>query len=324
MLKKKLSGILLVVFVLWLIVTSYFYSQHQRNVWAVEVPGWEYLDRQGMQVKKVILYDWDKKKAPLNFRKEIFTFIAKLTKNLPREWKQKVYLTAGTLIYFYSDPYASWEGYRIELRGYALKDRFEGAMEKGDFNVFINGRSIGGWGRSWRITDCTNLIEFEVRSTYYSNISDINLIQLRWKMDDGTYLVQFIPVKELDIRKNLLGFFDSQYPAKQEAEKIAADFVLGIASGKENVEDLISRNLSQFPWKRVMGNKITPEQRISWTQLSYVGDYKGFEHVFSITLEYFDIKQNNVDAYQTFYFIEEDNQWRIIDIGELKQGSTPL
>jgi len=320
MLKRKSAGILLIIIAVWSLVTVYFYSQHQRNVWTVEVPGWESLDGQGMQVKEVVFYDWDSKKAEFRTRYMLIHSIIKCVNILPQELGRLVYQTAGYLLSLYHDPYLRCDGYRIELKGYSLKERFAEAWEEGNATIFVNGRSIGDRGRGRETSENSNLINFYVRGTLYSYISDIETIHLQWELEEGTYFVQEIPVKKLGVQKQLLTFFDYPYPKTWDTARVTTTFVRGFALGEAKIKDFLSEKVRDFPWQRLMWMKSSLEHRISYSFPSYVGEYKGFQNVFTVTLEYWlDDKPPDIDAYQTFYLIEEGNRWCIVDVGDLKK-----
>lgn len=119
---------------------------------------------------------------------------------------------------------------------------------------------------------------------------------------------------------NIIKDFEDEYPPTC----VAVEFFSSLKKNEKVKEDiLISKNaIDKLDWIK---EKRNVDINILNPYSNYYDEYKGYDGVFKVTLNYIfnnkNLKNEIVDGTQSFYLIEDMNKWRIIDIGDYKEES---
>jgi len=200
---KRVSRIMVFLFLFWLLVSVVFYSQHQRFVWSTEIPGWKNLQHQGVQIKKVFFYNWEKKELSFEEIKKKNLVIQAVAQKLPKKWRLSFFQTASKIMQFYSFPYKELDGWRVELVGVAKENIIGEEAILGHINsplIYVNDQKVQIGTRLVGDANSNGLIFFKIEAKENQpefSISDTQDIQVEFNKYDGTMNKQKYNVNNL-------------------------------------------------------------------------------------------------------------------------------
>ncbi|TYO96893.1 hypothetical protein [Desulfallas thermosapovorans] len=314
-LKQRLFSIILILLFLWLIISVYFYGQHYLAYKSFPIWGKAETDDAFILLKNVVVYNHEQKYYDFDEIPWYWEIAKKISNNELRNAFVKV-------CYFYSRPYIFHKDKStiklqgiIALKGSKDPDDFLGINQPldirlyGDYDVSLTS------GMGSRHRDGSNVLLFE------SMGNDVLL------KNNHTYKAvikneQDEIIKELPLRPQwryqAYSFFDARpfyYPFEPA---ITINRFINLL--KDNQRELAASYIhfkckETFPWE----NFDHPYFSEAHPGVEYyIGNYLGFENVFSMNLLYFKPGDqvrtpDQCFARQAIYFVDHLGKWKIIN-----------
>jgi len=317
--KKRLGKLLFVVITVWIVISIYFYFQHNVTVKVMEVPGWSLNNQkyQGLLVKEIRVYDWKPRRTEYWDR---WFPVLSLGNKLPPTIRMKYFRIAGSILTFYTDPYQKLEEgvQRIEVIGLFLK-RQPGELGPNDHpkvRVYSDGKLVAGIssGFGMQYSGNSNYYIFDVHDDMV-NRPIKNSMEITWQWDDGPLVSESLTGTRFNTET--YSFFkrpDLNYGSNLRPDRKALEFINNYKNGgEEKASNLLSTKVTGFPWKRL--EWIKGKEDYSFSGDNYYGKYMGFQNVFTVDLALQKTNSEENYAEQIIYLVDDGSGWKVIDIG---------
>lgn len=305
--KKKviLKWVLLVTLGTWLIVSVFFYFQHQIQVDTYYIGEYIEFDEFSILVKNIERYNFEKNRG--NFPDDII--------KLKLPWKMTEAILK--IDYFYSQPYhINKESYKYEV----------------NCEIIFNHESIDSESLTKKIGDKIGMEVYNEASTslkgltnyqiqYDSNMNVIHYTYIgAWQEnysnglkisdnDNGeVYLFPF----EKPFTTNIYGYFNRRIDDRQQmASDTITKFLRNYYNCKTKESEIYINEeyIQNFPWSTLIQYE---HFRCINYEFSYLGKYMDKEEVFIMNVS--DNQDNGLIKSFDFYMIYKDFKWQIIDV----------
>lgn len=298
--------IFIVVLIIWLLLTAFFYYQHQVYVESYDIGEYIEFDEFGVFVNNIEKYNYENR----GFKYPDFL----LELGLPGKFNQ----TIMNIWYFYSFPY-----------------EIDKANPKFDINCEVI--VYGEYGTS---VDVGDLLEGKLDFQYIGTLSDSiiyltgtritassnqNTIQLTYSkewndsLSEGITIVDLVDDKEYEVDFSLpftkvrYDYFNRRPGYKQDySSSIISNMLRSYKKGDSSTAEsyISTEHMETFSWDILdRYSQFFPEKFI----FSYIGQYKENDGVFMMKSGGY-IEGESIDEL-IFYMIYDNSRWQIIDIG---------
>lgn len=305
---KKRYVLLFAILALWIGISAFFYFQNKVTVKTMMVPGWQ-IDQNGPQVQIKEIRLINKEAKPFLFdenEKDIRHSIIKLSW-MPYQLKEPLL----RIISFYSLSYDKTNAWYLEVSGIYLNPDKGDTSHQPEIGIKVNGVDKGIRGGGTLYQDNSNFMFFTTRADMVE--PDIQSLEVRWqwKGDTGTQVFG----KDFKTTAYVFTSIPREYDDFDPEKAIVTALRRYLRDGNQTgfFEDKAWEQKLEFiqPYTETMSTEAST---------NYIGKYKGYEHVFSVKMNYIFNPDNSVnqhfDGTQTFYAVEEKGAWRIIEISD--------
>ncbi len=303
--RKKLFMGVIVLLIIWLLITVFFYYQHQVYVESYDIGEYIEFDDFGVFISNIEKYDYKNK----DFKYPDFILGLDLPGKLSR--------TILNIKYFYSIPYEiDKENPKFDINcevivhgeygisvdvGDLLKDKLDiqYISTPSDSIIYLAGTRITASGNQ-------NVIQLTYSGEWNDVISEgIRIVDI---VDDEKHNVDF----ELPFTKVRYDYFNRRPGYRQDySSSIISDLLSSYCSGDRlTAESYIStEHIDTFSWDILdLYCEFSAQDFI----FSYIGQYKEAEDVFMMNTGGY-IEGESIDEL-VFYMIYDDFRWQIIDV----------
>lgn len=338
MLKKRWPKALLLIFLAWFMISIYFYFQHRVAVTIIDIPGWEIdvNNNKTVQIKQIRIYDWERKDGILGINDKLRS-VFQLGNTIPNDkLKGKYFDIVGKIIYFYSDPYKKLDGIkRIDVSGVLISSEHFNSKYSNEnwpeIQISVNQMPVYVGSSSTERSGNSNITLFTEKGYIQNTDQEIESIELKYNakpdIENSDLQIKSVKVSKEDKRNySFLNHAPHEF-SFLNLDTPVYEFIRKLPDEKQQAEQMISDKIVDFPWH----NMPWPEEqrdlsRIYFTAKNYLGDYKTFNNVFVVDVAYTfrneenhdqPVEEDHADAAQSFYVVEQNEQWKIIDVSPL-------
>lgn len=336
MIRKRWTKALAGIFLVWSIISIYFYFQHRVSVTVINIPGWE-LDVNNnkiVQIKQIRTYDWERKESYHTIW-ERWQPVLEIGNILPNGDLRIKYLHAASkILYFYSSPYEKLDddSRRIDVSGVLINSE----QPNGKWpwiQISVNNEPVTRDGTELSSSSNRNMHFFTANGIIRNLEQEIDSIELHYHVEFDTPNPD-LKTKSLKVRKDdkkNYGFFNP-VPSKYSFMGLATpveEFIKKLQDEKQQAKAMISDRVVDFPWNNMLWKEEQKDELIvHCTANNYLGDYKNFNNVFIVNVAYMfkdeknhdqRVRDDDIVATQIIYVIEEEGQWKIVDASPLNK-----
>ncbi|SHK71356.1 hypothetical protein [Desulforamulus aeronauticus] len=313
--KRKIIWLLLCLLMLWSIISLYFYRQHLLVVKSIPL-------NENIQVGDTKVYL--RELSLVNFERKPFDYdhlpwYAEFSKQLPPFLIMPFYKT----ITFYSSPYTFDDNHgKAAINGYYLSPvlSLEDRIFPETVDIWLAGAYEVGYlgGTSTNHSANSNLHSFQVYGEHVPLDVKELYIMVNDKVNNKNHK---IPIK-LDWETKTYTFFNPfpvYWQTSNPLVKVQEFIKLNEKDKNPKLAQLILHDkLKTFPWQHTKHEywQLAFEDRVS-----YQATYQGQHDVITVTLTFGENKENSFKgiAEQTFYLIDHQGSWKIIDVHPVRK-----
>jgi len=320
--KRKWSLVLLAVLVLWAGVSYYFYTQHKYVVQEYDFNKTVKVGETQVIFRQTCFTNYSQKARPADEQYNM-PWYYKAISHLP----VKMQFPLIKVFAFYRSPYQVNPDGTLKVKGIIISpEPFEenvGPLDKSvDIELYYGEDRFTLTGRRLAWEGNTNVYWF---SFSVDNVPDA--------VDQVTAVVTD---KETGEKKSLLikpdwdtkvyhNSWRPEFPFSPEETIRQFIMILSDKGVEQNKLQpfVLSSVVSSFPWENLQHSYW---QRGYKSEIAYLGNYKGYQDVYSYKLLFLDgtekiVATDKIVASQKIYLVEQKDGWKIIDVSTVRSGN---
>ncbi len=317
--KRKIIRLLLFLLMLWLIISLYFYRQHLLTVKSIPLNENIQVGDTKIYLRELSLVDFERKQFDYGH----LPWYAEFGNRLPQFLRLPYHSAVFSIVTFYSSPYTFDDTYgKAALSGYYLSPALslDARVLPETVDIWLAGTYEVGYlgGTLTNHSENSNLHFFQIRGNNVPLDVKELYIMINDKVNNKNYK---IPIK-LDWETKTYTFFNPCPVFWQESDPVVKVQEFITLNEKDKTPKLaqliLSDRLKAFPWQHT---KHEYWQLPYKDRVSYQATYQGQHDVITVTLTFGEDKENSFKgvAEQTFYLIDHQGSWKIIDVSPVRK-----
>ncbi|WP_459909947.1 hypothetical protein [Desulfotomaculum defluvii] len=311
--KSKFVRWVILIFIMWLLVTTYFYFQHYRIDKVIYIDEEVHSGDNLIKLKELRLSNY-KVNYPANFEAPWYFLLAN---NFP----QPVRELFVKICYFYTSPYEfSHDVGTLSLRGYVISPKGSFSIE--DFSnvtdIWLSGPHEVGYLGGHQIHSNSPNNDFHLIKIYGEN-APLGLKEISIMIDDKKGHKKNKITLQPKWEKETYTFFDRNKNYSFDPEDTVTSFLNLVRDNhiSQAKDYVMPEKQASIQWE-LLKHKYVAYPRGSST--SYAGNHFGYQNVISENFVYGEMKADDFKdiAEQQLFLVDTKHGWKIIQVSPLR------